>query len=153
MRETHPKAGATKPAGSAYDMPKAETPQALRQVAENGVAQAKETYEKMSAATVEASNLIQASCTTAAKGAMEYNVKVVEIARANANAAFDYARDLNGVKSPSEFIEVLTQHARKGFDVLSEQAKELTALAQKVTSEAAEPLKAGVTKAFRSHLS
>jgi len=36
MRET--KAGATKPAGSPYAMPKTETPQALRQMAENGAA-------------------------------------------------------------------------------------------------------------------
>jgi len=150
MRETNHKAGAAKPASSPYD--KAETPQALRQIAENGAAQAKENYAKMNAATAEASNLVQTSCAAAAKGAMEYNVKVVEMARANANAAFDYARDLNGVKSPSEFIEVMTEHARKSFDVFSEQTKELTALAQKVTSEAAEPLKAGVTKAFRGHL-
>ena len=150
MRETHPKAGAGKPASSPYD--KAETPQALRQIAENGSAQAKENYAKMSAATVEASNLAQTSFAAAAKGATEYNVKVVEMARANANAAFDYARDLNGVKSPSEFIEVMTEHARKSFDVFSEQTKELTALAQKVTTEATEPLKAGVTKAFRGHL-
>jgi phasin len=140
MRETNHKAGAAKPAGSA------------RQIAENGAAQAKETYAKMNAATAEASGLVQISCAAAAKGAMEYNVKVVEIARANANAAFDYARDLNGVKSPSEFIEVMTEHARKSFDAFSAQTKELTALAQKVTSEAAEPLKAGVTKAFRGHL-
>lgn len=153
MRETNTKAGATKPAGSPYAMPKAETPQALRQVAENGAAQAKETYEKMSAATAEASNLIQTGCATAAKGAMEYNAKVIEIACANANAAFDYARGLSGVKSPAEFLEVATEHARKRFDVFSEQTKELAALAQKVASEAAEPLKAGVTKAFRGHLS
>jgi phasin len=134
MRETNTKAGATK-------------------MAQNGAAQAKETYEKMSAATAEASNLIQTSCATAAKGAMEYNAKVIEIACANTNAAFDYARGLYGVKSPAEFLEVATEHARKRFDVFSEQTKELAALAQKVASEAAEPLKAGVTKAFRGHLS
>jgi hypothetical protein len=43
----------------------------------------------MSAAAAEASNLIQTSCATAAKGAMEYNTMVIEIARANTNAAFD----------------------------------------------------------------
>jgi phasin len=149
MRQTDTKAGATKPAGSPYDMPKTETPQALRQIAENGAAQAQETYAKMSAAAAEASNLIQTSWATAAKGAMEYNTKVIEIARANANAAFDYTRDLTGVRSPSEFLEVTTEHARKRFDVFSEHTKELAALAQKVASEGAEPLKAGVTKVLR----
>jgi phasin len=153
MKENNTKAGATKPAGSPFDMPKMETPQALRQFAENGAAQAKQSYEKMSAATAEASNLIQTSCTTAAKGAMEYNAKLMEIACANANAAFDYARELNGVKSPAQFLEVTTEHARKRFGVFSEQAKELAALAQKVASETAEPLKAGAAKAFQGHVS
>jgi phasin len=153
MRETNTKAGATNPAGSAFDMPKTVTPEALRQFAENGAAQAKETYEKMSAATAEASNLVQTSCTTAAKGAVEYNAKLIEIARVNANAAFDYARELNGVKSPAQFLEVTSEHARKRFGVFSEQARELAGLAQKVASEAAEPLKAGAAKALQGHVS
>jgi phasin len=152
MRETATKAGTTNPASAKFDMPRTVTPQALRQFAENGAAQAKENYEKMSAATAEASNLIQTSCTTAAKGAMEYNAKLVEIACANANAAFDYARELHGVQSPAQFLEVTTEHARKRFDVFSAQAKELAALAQKVASEAVEPLKAGAAKAFQGHV-
>jgi phasin len=153
MKETNTRTGATNPAGSAFDMSKTATPQALRQFAENGAAQARESYEKMSAATAEASNLIQTSCTTAAKGAAEYNAKLIEIACANANASFDYARELNGVKSPAQFLEVTTEHARKRFGVFSEQAKELAALAQKVASEAVEPLKAGAAKAFQGHVS
>jgi len=43
---------------------------------------------------------------------------------------------------------VSTEQARKQFEVLSEQTKELTALSQKVMLETAEPLKAGVAKAF-----
>jgi phasin len=153
MKENHTRSGATKPAGAAFDMPKTATPQALHQFAENGAAQVKASYEKMSAATAEASNLMQSSCTTAANGALEYNAKLIEIACANANAAFDYAREVNGVKSPAQFLEVTTEHARKLFGVYSEQAKELAALAQKLASETAEPLKAGMTKAFQSHVS
>jgi hypothetical protein len=57
--------------------------------------------------------------------------------------------ELFGVKSPSEFLEVSTEHARKQFEPLSEQTKELAALRQKVMLETAEPLKAGAAKAFR----
>jgi len=52
------------------------------------------------------------------------------------------------IKSPSEFIERSTEHARTQFEVLTEQAKELAALVQKVTTATTEPLKTGVTKAF-----
>jgi hypothetical protein len=41
---------------------------------------------------------------------------------------------------------------RKRFEAFSEQTKELASLAQKVAGEAAEPLKAGVTKAFQGYL-
>jgi hypothetical protein len=46
----------------------------------------------------------------------------------------------------------MSGHARKGFDVFAEQSRELTALAQKVTSDATEPLKSGIAKAFRGPL-
>src|ERR1043166_3802668 len=49
----------------------------------------------MSAATAEASSLIQSSCTTAAQGVVEYNAKLFQIACANTNAAFEYARELD----------------------------------------------------------
>jgi hypothetical protein len=52
------------------------------------------------------------------------------------------------VKSPSDFLELSTEHSRKQFETLTEQTKELAALAQKVMLSTAEPLKTGVTKAF-----
>ena len=86
---------------------------------------------------------------SAATGAAEYNRKVIENARANVNATFDHAVALFGAKSLSEVIEVSTARARKQFEAVAEQTKELAALAQKVTTETAEPVKAGITKAFK----
>ena len=76
------------------------------------------------------------------------NTKVIEFARTNTEAAFDFAQELVGVKSPSEFFELSTNHSRKQFETLTEQAKELAMLAQKVTLATAEPFKAGAAKAF-----
>jgi phasin len=115
---------------------------------EKGSAQAKEAFEKMSAATTEAAALIKNSYSTAVKGAQDYNNKVIELAQTNTEAAFDFAQKLSGVKSPSDFIELSTEHSRKQFETLTEQTKELSALAQKVTLAAAEPLKTSVTKTF-----
>jgi hypothetical protein len=47
-----------------------------------------------------------------------------------------------------DVIELSTEHSRKQYETLSEQAKELAALAQKVTLASAEPLKTGAAKAF-----
>ena len=132
-----------------FEIPRFEVPAAFREFAEKGVAQAKEAYERVKAAAEEATDVLEDSYTTAAKGAADYNLKVIEAARANTNAAFDYARELLDVKSFSEVIELSTSHARKQFEALTEQTKELTARAQKVASESTEPIKSGMTKAFR----
>src|SRR6266581_7933662 len=124
-----------------FDLPKIEVPAAFREIAEKSVAKAKDAYEKVKAATEEATDLLEDTYTTAAKGSADYNLKLIETARANANAAFDYARELAGVKSLSEMVELTTAHARKQFETLTEQSKELTALAKKVATDTAEPIK------------
>jgi hypothetical protein len=54
-----------------------------------------------------------------------------------------------------EFIEMSTAyakdtaHVRKQFETSAEQTQHLTTLAQKVTTEAAQAIQAGVTKAFK----
>ena len=53
------------------------------------------------------------------------------------------------VKTVSEVVEMSTAHARQQFDVVSAQAKDLSSLAQKVATDTAEPIKAGVNKAFK----
>jgi len=51
---------------------------------------------------------------------------------------------LLGVKSPAEFIELSSAHARKQFEAFSEQSKHLAGLAQKVTTHALEPFQTGM---------
>lgn len=117
------------------DMPKMEVPPAFRELADKGVAQARDTYEKAKAATEQATDRLKEAYTTAAKGATDYNIKVIEIARANTNTAVDNAFELLGVKSLTEFVELSTKHARKQFEVMTAQTRELAELAQKVTTE------------------
>ena len=128
--------------------PRMDATQAFRATAENGSAQAKEAFEKMSVGTSEATDLIKNSYSTAVKGAQDYNTKFIEFAQTNTEAAFDFVQKLSGVKSPSDFIELSTEHSRKQLEKLTEQTKELAVLAQKVTLATVEPLKTGVTKAF-----
>jgi len=132
-----------------FDVPKFEVPPAFREIAEKSVVQAKETYEKVKAAAEHATDVLEDTYTTAAKGASEYNLKVLEAARTNSNAVFDFAKELLDVKSLSDVVELSTAHARKQFEALTAQTKELAALAQKVATETAEPIKNGVDSAFK----
>jgi phasin len=120
-----------------YEIPKMEVPAAFREFADKGIAQARDTYEKAKTATEQATDQLKDTYTTAAKGATDYNLKVIEIARSNSNTAFDNANELLGAKSLSEFVELSNAHARKQFEAMTAQTKELTELAQKVTTEIA----------------
>jgi phasin len=139
----------TKAAFDLSKLPNLEVPEAFREFAEKGATQTKQMYEKMRVTADEATDLLETTFKTAASGAAEFNGKVIDNLRSNANAIFDHAIALLGAKSPSEAIEVSTAHARKQFEAVAEQTKELTALAQKLTTETAEPVKAGINKAFK----
>ena len=147
MLESTTKTTTAKPASS----PKLDATQAFRATAENGSAHVKEAFEKVSAATAEATAQIKDSCSTAIKGAQDYNAKVFEFAQNNTKAAIDFVEKLSGVKSPSDFIELSTDHSRKQFETLTEQTKELAALTQKVTLATLEPLKTGIANTFGQH--
>jgi phasin len=127
---------------------KTDASEQFREIAENGAAQSKKAFDTVSAATGEAANVMKNCYSTAIKGAQDYNNKVIEFTRANTNAVFDFAHRISGVKSPSEFVELSTEHARQQVETLTNQTRELTALAQQVTLATAEPLKTGTTKAF-----
>jgi len=131
---------------------KAQTTDGFREIADKGIAQAKASLDKAKAATDEGTDLFKNSYATATKGATDYNLKFIEIARANTNTAFDYAHAMLAVKSVPEFFELSTAHARKHFETMTAQTKELTALAQKMTTDITEPLKTGVTKVFNNRI-
>ena len=102
-----------------FEMPKMEVPAAFREFAEKSVTQAKDNWEKMKAASEEASDLIEDSYATASKGAADYGLKVIEVSRANTNATFDFATQLMTVKSLSEAVELSTAHMRKQFETMT----------------------------------
>ncbi len=132
-----------------FEVPKMEIPAAFREIAEKSVAQAKESYEKMKSVAEEATDVLEGTYATASKGAADYGLKVIEAARANTNAAFDFYTQLMTVKSLSEVVELSTAHARKQFEAVTAQSKDLASLAQKVATETAEPIKDSVSKAFQ----
>ena len=131
-----------------FDLPNMEMPEAFREMAEKGVEQTRDAYAKAKVASEEAADLLENTYEAAAKGATDYNRKLIEITRTNTRAAFEYAQALLGVKSPSEFIELSTAQMRKQFEIVSAQSKELCALAQEMATEAADTIKTSVSKAL-----
>ncbi len=131
-----------------FEVPKMEIPAAFREFAEKSVSQAKDNYEKMKSVAEEATDVLEDTYASASKGAADYGLKMIEATRTNTNAAFDFYTELMTVKSFSEVVELSSAHARKQFETITGQTKDLAALAQKVAAETTEPFKDSVTKTF-----
>jgi phasin len=119
----------------------ADAPEQFRERAEKGATRSKEAIEKMSAASGQAAEVMQSCYLAAVKGVQDYNNKLIEFTHANTKTAFDFAQRMSSVKSPSEFVELSTDLAQQQLTTLTEQTKQLAALAQQATFATAEPLK------------
>ena len=135
---------------SFFTAPSFQIPEQFRAFAENGVNQARDGYQKFKAAAESNNEALEAVYASAAKGASGFTAKLVEIAQANVVASFDFAQSLVGVGSLPEAAELVNAHARKQFEALTVQAKELAEFGQKVATETVEPIKASVTKAVQN---
>jgi hypothetical protein len=110
---------------------------------------ANETIAKGTAATEQMAQSFEQSGTAAVEKVREYNLKIIDMARVNAEAAFELAHQLATAKTPSEFMELCASHARKQFEIFSEQTKDLTSLGQKMAGESVEPIARSVSQAFK----
>lgn len=129
-----------------FELSKMAMPGVFRGIAEQSVVRVRENCEKMKAASGELADVLRETYSTNAKGAADYGVKVIEISSVNTTSAFDFLTNLMGTKSLSEIMKLSAAQSRKNFDVASAQNKELWDLAQKVATEAAEPIKKSVAK-------
>jgi phasin len=121
--------------------------QAFREVAEEGAAEVKENFDKMSAVAGQATHVLKDTYTTGLKGAHDYIAKVLEFAHVNANSALEYARQLAAVKSPPEFFSLSNNLLRQQFETFSRQAQGLAAIVQRTTTATVESVKASIHKA------
>ena len=90
----------------------------------------------------------RARLTTATRSAADFNFQLLEMARSNANSAFDFAHRLMGMQSPSKLLEVSFTEARRQFDSFNAQTRQLAALAQEGWADTAGPLTTRAASAF-----
>jgi phasin len=113
-----------------------------RKLADKGAAIVSETLAKGKAA-------VEQSYSATVENVRDFNVKMIDMAQANTEAVFELARQLATAKQPSDIVELWTAHAKKQFETLSEQTKELSTLGQKIAGESAAPIARGVNQAFK----
>jgi phasin len=126
-----------------------EIPSSFTDLFDKNLARAKDAHEKMNALVQSMNDAFGEAFSCANKGSAEYGLKVMEIARANANAAFDVTREAMAVRSPAELVELSSTHARKRFELAAEQMKDLATLTQRVVNDTTAPIRSHMTEPFR----
>jgi hypothetical protein len=116
--------------------------------AQSGEAAAREALERGEQAGKQSARAAEQSYSAAADGMREMQIKLIDMAQANANAMFDFARQIARSSGPSDVVASWTAQGRKQFETLAAQANELTALSQKIASTSAAPMVQTAQQAF-----
>ncbi len=135
---------------SKFDSTKIEVPAMVRDMAEKAVSQTKDGYAKAKAAAEESIDVVEETLETVRETALEVQHKAMDNAKANTDAAYDFFKDMFGVKSVSEAVELQTSFARQQFEMLSSQSKDLSSLAGKAVTESFKPAKQAADKAMKA---
>jgi len=120
-----------------------------RKFTDKSPAIADETLQKGKAALEQSAQAVEQSYSAAVEKMRDYNLKMIDMAQANAEAVFAFARRLATVKTPSDLAELWATHAKKQFEMLSEQIKELRTLGQNFAGESVEPIVRSVNQVFK----
>jgi phasin len=131
---------------SLFGFPRIALPGVFGELAEQGVARAQEGCEKIKAASEEMAEALRETYSSSARSATGYGLKVIEISNANTASAIDFFAHLLGSKSVTDAFTLSAAQARKASDTASAQNKDLWELAQKLATEAGEPIRKHVGK-------
>lgn len=126
-----------------------EVPEIVRSAAEEGIAKAREAYDKARTAADEAKAAAETYAETQRQNLLDMNTKAAEAMRDNTAALFGFYTELASAKNLSDVIALQADFGRKQLDVATEQATAFQDLAKKAAEEAAEPIKAGVSKVMQ----
>ena len=102
---------------------------------------ARENFDKTLETGAETVRGVQEAVTSARENVRDLNVRLIDMAQANTDAAFDLAREVAEAKAPSDMVQAWTTHATKQFDVLTKQATDLTTLGQHFANTAQETVR------------
>jgi phasin len=132
-----------------FPTPTFEVPAAFRDFAEKSASQARDAYARMKTATEDATGLVEDTFETAREGAFAIGVKALDAAKTNTDASFALFRDMFGVKTFSDAIELQSTFARKQFEAVTSQVKELQQLGEKFITDTTKPVTEQVEKTFK----
>jgi hypothetical protein len=119
-----------------------------RRFTEKTTKAARENLERGASATEDATKNAEQSYSSALAGMRELNLKLIEMAHANTEAVFELAHEIASAEAPTDLAAIWAEHARRQFELMTKQNKELTDLGRKLAVRTTEPLARTVNEAF-----
>ena len=107
------------------DNPHFEIPEAVRDIAEQNVEQARTAYAQFMDMTRQAQDMVTRSQGALAANAMNIQALAMQYAQQNIDASFRFASDLARARDLNEYVEIQTKYAQKQMKTYSEQAQQL----------------------------
>lgn len=120
------------------DVPKFEIPEAVRELAERNMEQARTAYSQFLDVTRKAQEVMSRSTTAMAGGVREIQERSLRYTQLNLDASFTFASELARARDPKEAMELQAKFARQQMETYQEQAQELSRL-MAATAQKAQP--------------
>jgi hypothetical protein len=121
-----------------------------KKIVGKAVGTARDSWNKGQAATEHSAQAGPEAILASADSVRDFSRKVVEMAKTNTNALFDFALAVAGMKEPSQIMELWSRHTQKQFEILHKQSQELTSMGQKVATASTEPLSRVIDKTLKT---
>ena len=122
------------------------TGERVREFAQIGVRKASEGFEHISKATQTATEHLNTQATQARESATKTSLKLLEIAKEDADAGFAAVRDFIAAKSPIEAFDVSAKYWRGRLETRIAHAQDLGAYVRKAADEAVRPIQERIEK-------
>ncbi len=118
------------------EMPKFEIPDAMRDLAERNVEQARTSYTQFLNVTKQAQEFVAKSTDAVSGTASDIQARAVRYAQDNMDASFSFASNLARARDMKEFFEIQSEFAKRQMKTFAEQAQELSGLMNEAAQKA-----------------
>lgn len=119
-----------------YDKPQFAIPEAVRELAERNVEQARSAYNQFMEMARRVQDTLAQSQGAMASGAVELQSQVTKFAEENMEASFAFASDLSRARDIKEYLEIQQRFAQKQMQAYAHQAQELGQLLSEAAQKA-----------------
>lgn len=118
------------------DIPNMEIPDAVRQMTERNVEQARNAYSQMIEMARKAQDMVSRSSGAMTEAALEVQAKAMRFTEENIEANFKLAGELARARDMKDYFEIQSRHAQRQMQTYAAQAQELGRLMTEAAQKA-----------------